>query len=86
MSARSTLLWRVTFRHLLLVCKDNEAVQSVFSRLVSQQQLQAFRTSLLTFLRLVVGPWLAEQEGENLEEGDALLQRLQLAETALKSS
>lgn len=86
MTARSMLLWRIMFRHLLAVCKDSEAVQSVFSRMASQEQLQEFRAALLTFLRLVVGPWLAEQEQQDHAHHDVILQRLRLAELALKSS
>ena len=84
MPSRSTLLWRITFRHLLSVCKDNEAVQSVFGRMAGQEQLLEFRASLLTFLRLVVGPWLAEQEHKDHEQSDTILQRLRTAEVALK--
>lgn len=86
MTARSMLLWRITFRHLLSVCKDNESVQSVFSRIAGQEQLDEFRASLLTFLRLVVGPWLAEQDREDHQCGNDVLQRLRLAEVALKSN
>lgn len=81
-SAKSTLLWRVTFRHLLISCKDEEAVQSVFSHGAGQEQLMEFAASLLTFLRCVVGPWLAEQEGA---DETLALQRLQLAEVTLKN-
>lgn len=82
-SAKSALLWRVTFRHLLVVCKDEEAVQSVFSHGAGQEQLLEFAAALLTFLRQVVGPWLAKQEGS---DGALALQRLQLAEATLKAS
>lgn len=84
MPSRSTLLWRITFRHLLSACKDNEAVQSVFGRMAGQEQLLEFRASLLTFLRLVVGPWLAEQEHQDHKQSDTILQRLRTAEVALK--
>ncbi|DBA70559.1 TPA: hypothetical protein ACH3X2_011953 [Trebouxia sp. C0005] len=86
MTARSMLLWRITFRHMLSVCKDNDSVQSVFSRIAGQEQLEEFRASLLTFLRLVVGPWLAEEDREDHQYGNDVLQRLRLAEVALKSN
>lgn len=82
-SAKSELLWRATFRHLLVVCKDEDAVQSVFSHGAGQEQLMEFAAALLTFLRRVVGPWLAEQEEA---EGALALKRLQLAEVTLKNS
>ena len=72
-------------RHLLSVCKDNEAVQSIFSRMSGQEQLMEFRASLLTFLKLVVGPWLAEQEQQD-HGSHIVLQRLRIAEIALKSN
>lgn len=86
MTARSMLMWRITFRHMLSICKDNDSVQSVFSRIAGQEQLDEFRASLLTFLRLVVGPWLAEEDGEDHQYGNDVLQRLRLAELALKSN
>ena len=82
--ARSILLWRITFKHLLLTCKDDAAVQSVFGRLVSQDQLGEFRASLVTFLRLVVGPWLAEQEQQHPAKEKSVLHQLRLAEVVLK--
>ncbi|KAL3133156.1 hypothetical protein ABBQ38_007050 [Trebouxia sp. C0009 RCD-2024] len=85
MTARSTLLWRIMFRHLLAVCKDNEAVESVFSRITGQDQLLEFRAALLTFLRLVVGPWLAGESTDSTVNSIAL-QHLRVAEVALKSN
>ena len=81
-SARSTLLWRVVFRHLLVVCKDDEAVQSVFGHVSGQEQLMEFPAALLRFLRHVVGQWLAEQE---TADSSKALQRLHVAELALKN-
>ena len=86
MTARSMLLWRITFRHMLSICKDNDSVQSVFSRIAGQEQLDEFRASLLTFLRLVVGPWLAEEDREDHHHDNDVLHRLRLAEVALKSN
>lgn len=86
MKARSTLLWRIMFRHLLFTCKDNEAVESIFSRITGQGQLHEFRAVLLTFLRLVVGPWLADESKKDLLQNSIALQRLRIAETVLKSS
>lgn len=86
MTAKSTLLWRIMFRHLLAVCKDNEAVESVFSRITGQEQLLEFRAALLTFLRLVVGPWLAMDNSTESTVNSIALQRLTVAEVALKSS
>ena len=86
MTARSTLLWRIMFQHLLAVCKDNEAVESVFSRITGQDQLLEFRAALLTFLRLVVGPWLAGESSTDSTVNSIVLQRLRVAEVALKSN
>ena len=86
MKARSTLLWRIMFRHLLHTCKDNEAVESILSRITGQGKLHEFKAALLTFLRLVVGPWLADESTKDLEQDSVALQRLRIAETALKSS
>ena len=85
MSAKSTLLWRITFRHLLSCCKDNAAVESAFSRVTGQEQLHDFNTALLTFLRLVVGPWLADEGAADAEQSSLVLQRLRVAEMTLKS-
>ena len=85
MPARSMLLWRIMFRHLLSVSKDTEAVQAIFTRMAGQEQLLEFRASLLTFLRLVLGPWLADEEQEHAQ-GQHTLQRLRVAEAALKSA
>ena len=52
--------------------------------MAGQEQLLEFRASLLTFLRLVVGPWLAEQEHQDHKQSDTILQRLRTAEVALK--
>ena len=86
MTAKSTLLWRVMFRHLLAVCKDVDAVESVFSRITGQDQLLEFRAALLTFLRLVVGHWLADESRTESSLNSIALQRLRVAEIALKSS
>ena len=86
MTAKSTLLWRIMFRHLLAVCKDVDAVESVFSRITGQDQLLEFRAALLTFLRLVVGPWLADESRTDSSLNSIALQRLRVAELALKSS
>lgn len=86
MTARSTLLWRIMFRHLLAVCKDSEAVKSVFSRITGQDQLLEFRAALLTFLRLVVGPWLAGESSTKSAVNSIALQRLRVAEVALTSN
>ena len=86
MTVKSTLLWRVMFRHLLAVCKDVDAVESVFSRITGQDQLLEFRAALLTFLRLVVGPWLADESRTESSLNSIALQRLRVAEIALKSS
>lgn len=71
---------------MLSICKDNDSVQSVFSRIAGQEQLDEFRASLLTFLRLVVGPWLAEEDREDHQYDNDVLHRLRLAEVALKSN
>lgn len=86
MAAKSMLLWRIMFRHLLAVCKDNEAVESVFSRITGQEQLLEFKAALLTFLRLVVGPWLADESRTDSTLNSIALQRLRVAELALNSS
>ena len=86
MTAKSNLLWRVMFRHLLTVCNDVDAVESVFSRITGQDQLLEFRATLLTFLRLVVGPWLADESRTESTLNGIALQRLRVAEQALKSS
>lgn len=57
-------------------------MQSVFGHVSGQEQLLEFPAALLRFLRHVVGPWLAEQESA---DGSKALQRLHLAEVALKS-
>ena len=80
------MLWRIMFRHLLAACKDNEAVESVFSRITGQEQLLEFRAALLTFLRLVVGPWLADERQADMEQNSVALQRLRVAELALKAA
>lgn len=85
MTAKSTLLWRIMFRHLLTVCKDADAVESVFSCITGQDQLHEFRANLLTFLRLVVGPWLADESRTESILNSIALQRLRVAELALKS-
>lgn len=76
-------MWQASFRHLLIVCKDEEAVQSVFSHGAGQEQLVEFAAALLTFLRRVVGPWLAKQDDADASKA---LQRLQIAEVTLKNS
>ncbi len=57
-----------------------------FAVCMQRQRISPVSACLLTFLRLVVGPWLAEQDREDHQCGNDVLQRLRLAEVALKSN
>lgn len=78
-SKRSALFCRYCLQRLLLDLKSDSEIQILFSKLHNAE----LRSSLHSFIRDNMGPWLANVDPS--DERDFLLLRIQTAEMVLKA-
>lgn len=64
MIAKEQLFWNSTFEQLLLICPDEAAVVSVFSRLAGLPALQALATAMVFYLQHNFAPWAIRRLNE----------------------
>lgn len=85
---KQLLFWRIVFESMLKEVGSQEEMVTLFSKVVTADNLADLRRGLVTFIKQSVGPWIAQKEvdsnpGSSSVKVETLLKRCRLMERVL---